>query len=305
MADVLIDDSEEGGEDLAIWRERFSTNRVFKTPFRDPQDNFWVYMQQFAAPPICEDNDVIRSHGTMGWTWMYAAEIEEEKNILTAFYKAVYLQPRKGTENEPVCLAPVLTRPYFNWFMDVDIKQSSPITIEFVRDVCSIIATTLACFFSDLLKQPNQPGTIEWSEEDGCSLVAGEGPGRLRIVIATSGFKHGINKDGREEYGIGLHPTSLGRLLITEEQAMVVRVAIICKCEQRFGIRNKENGCNIWEEVFDPAVYRGQGGTRIIGSSKVQACDLCQGRNPVLSIKVSADLSLFPDGSDILILMFV
>ncbi len=78
---------------------------------------------------------------------------------------------------------------------------------------------------------------------------------------------------------------SIGRLLVTEEQAHVMLVAIASDCEFLLGPRKKEEGYNTWQDVFDHSVYKGQGGTRMLGSCKVKICTSCNDKSSVLSIR--------------------
>lgn len=194
---------------------------------------------------------------------MYSIDIQHEKEILEKFYEAVYKR------DEVVCLAPALTN-YFNWFMDIDLKQSTPISIQYVREICRIVVTTVSSFYQELRDMPYTPGTPEWDDDEGVWLGAGEGRGRLRFAIATSGWKEGKNpKTDKIEYGIGIHPYSIGRLICTREQAQLMRIAIIDNCISVLGERLESQGFNPWDQVFDSGVYKGFGGTRILGSAKV------------------------------------
>jgi hypothetical protein len=117
-------------------------------------------------------------------------------------------------------------------------------------------------------------------------MGAGEGVGRLRFAVATSGFKRGTNKKGCVEYGLGLHLYSIGRLIVTAAQAQLIRTCIINECTRQLGPRLECDGLNPWDDVFDGSPYKGQGGTRMLGSCKVKSCTQCsQNTGAVLSIR--------------------
>lgn len=285
MASVFVDDVPVSGalisgpEEVAHWTEMFSKEKKLICPEKLPGIEFWRWMKKHLTGPIEENDDKERNYGTMGWTYMYSVPSQHESDVITAFYQCVYV------DNQPVCLAPALSKPYFQWFMDIDIKQKTPITMEYVMTICKIVVKTVSDFFPKLKKMSYKSNSPEWNNTNGWWMGAGEGIGRLRFVIATSGFKKGTSKDGSVEYGIGIHPYSIGRLLVDADQAKVIRLVIVNRCEEVLGRRKKEEGFNSWEDVFDANVYKGKGGTRMIGSCKVKTCEVCSPSQPMLSIK--------------------
>jgi hypothetical protein len=148
MSSVLIEDEQilediNPEQELQQWKELFDVSHRFEH-LRDSGDQgveFWSFMKRYNAGKIEDGDESVRSHGTMGWSYMYAAPIQEEHNILWAFYRSVYVLEHS------ICLAPALTRPYFLWFSDVDIKQSIPLEMPYVMRICRIaVACVASCF---------------------------------------------------------------------------------------------------------------------------------------------------------------
>jgi hypothetical protein len=261
------------------WQTRLSTKRTFSTgDIFDVGTNIWVIIGTFSAGETLDGDDKIRSHGTMGWTWMTAAPIQYEYKILRSYYESIYIL------DEPVCLAPALTKPFFIWFQDTDIKQTKPLTANYVRKICTIVVRVISSFYAGLKYITYSKLPAEWDEEDGWWTGAGEGIGRLRFIVASSGFKEGVNSQKQCEYGLGLHFYSIGRLMVTVEQALLMRLVIINECLKELGIRKPEDGYNTWEDVFDSGVYKGLGGTRMLGSCKVKPCELCNKKKDVQTL---------------------
>jgi len=298
MSCVLIEDDfdTEEAEIFKEWNQRFSIKRNFdmsKIAYNDTtMAGFWEIQKKFDSGKIEASDGKNRSHGTMGWTWLMAVPIQSEFLIQQSFYETVFIL------DKPICVAPSLTRPYFLWFTDIDIKQTQPVEISYVRKICQIVSKVVSSFYPDLIEmkysppKPTPPLIIkgmniptQWNNEEGYWIGAGEGIGRLRYMVTSSGFKNGISKNDQIEYGMGLHMYSIGRLLVTEEQAHIILIAIRVLCERELGPRIKDEGFNSWLEVFDDGVYKGQGGTRMLGSCKVKPCSNCTGKMPVMSIR--------------------
>src|SRR5262245_8954537 len=71
-----------------------------------------------------------------------------------------------------------------------------------------------------------------------------------------------------------------------QQLTAIRRQAIRSACEKELGARHPEDGFNSWQEVFDESVYKGNGGTRMLGSCKVKYCMQCKSKKTaVLSIR--------------------
>lgn len=190
---------------------------------------------------------------------MHSVPIQKELYVLTLFKECVY------DIGKPVCLAPALSTPLFLWFQDIDIKQSTPITTDYSLNMIRIICRTISDFYPELKTMQYKKNKPVWSELEGWWMGAGEGVGRLRFLVGTSGMKNGINeKTGKVEYSMGLHIYAIGRLLVTPDQAKIMRLAELDNLERYLGKRRPEDGFNLWEDVIDVGVYKGKGGTVLI-----------------------------------------
>ncbi len=191
MASVLIDFDGPTEEDmLEEWKKRFSSKRPFnieKYYYNDTtMASFWEIMKKHNSGQIEHNDNKVRTHGTMGWSWMFSIPIQEEFSVLQSFFETVYLLDKE------VCLAPALTRPYFVWFTDIDIKQSVPLEIDYVRKICQIVARTVSNFFPELKEIPytapkyyapleiktarkTMKIKTQWNNVDGLWMGAGEG----------------------------------------------------------------------------------------------------------------------------------
>lgn len=84
MVSVLIDDDEVLFDDykdkeLAIWEDCFAKKRSFShlknQKFDDRDKSFFLYMSRYTSGRILDGDDIIRTHGTMGWTWFFCFRV--------------------------------------------------------------------------------------------------------------------------------------------------------------------------------------------------------------------------------------
>lgn len=81
----------------------------------------------------------------MGWTYYYSIKPQYEFDMLRKFYEAVYI------EGEEICLAPTIAdKDWFVWFADIDIKQTEPLDIAYVKLLCETVAITVSKFYPRL-----------------------------------------------------------------------------------------------------------------------------------------------------------
>jgi hypothetical protein len=247
---------------------------------------FWEYISPFSANSTEANPNVIRTHGTLGWTYMFSVPLKKEHELLTRYMRAAFQR------DEDVCLAQSVTRPYFIFFMDYDYKSSKPIeNFEYALAACTFVARCYSKFFPSLLNSKE----ITYPDEDGDYLDkelaewtgAGEGFGRLSSVVASSGVKKGKNKKGDDEWTMGVHHYFIGRNLVNTQQAISMAMYMQKELEsstytdnqgvERSFSRDESKGLNSWANVIDIGVYKGNGGARMLGSCKIAACPTCKG----------------------------
>jgi hypothetical protein len=231
------------------------------------------YLNQYMVNREMSDKSL--THGFMGLRKFIHLDIKQEYNLLKSYYNTVFPNGEKQVDSEDFCLAQCLSSPLFIWFCDLDIKSFKEIETKIIFDISRVIVETLKIFFPQFKNQLKTECNPTWSENCQEWIGSGEGPNRYRLLIASSGKKEGINKKGQNEYGLGVHIYSIGRLRVTSEQALIIRRQLILRCEEELGYREKEKGDNTWEEVIDESVYKGNGGMRMLYCSKVKQCNDC------------------------------
>lgn len=214
------------------------------------------------------------THGCMGLIKFIHLPIEKEGYLLKACYETMFPKDGPGVEPQDFCIAPCLTRPLFMWFEDLDFKSYNPIPEKIILSTSRCILEAIKTFFPQFNDQPLLDGNNRWNPKTQ-EYEIGDGKNRYRLLICTSGEKQSADDHGKIKYGMGVHIYTLGRLRVTEEQALIIRQLAIRICKQKIGHREEEKGDNTWEDVFDKSVYQGNGGMRSPYCFKAISCSDC------------------------------
>lgn len=266
-------------ENISLAEERFQNLNGSLHKNSAIKGKFWDFVQPYYVQNDMNESSepIERSHGTMGWTYMFDVPITKEYEMLKNFYESVFL------EDINICLDQSLTRPYFQWFCDLDFKSSKKPEFSELFKYCKCIISELKTFFPSFYETdlvPNQAAKSKFYDHQTQEWIgSGEGKGRLRVMMSSSGLKEGKNEREVYTYSVGIHLNSIGRLRVTEMQARLMRSYMINKLSSQFGPRNMNDPlANDWNDVFDANVYKGRGGVRILGSCKVMQCTNCNNK---------------------------
>jgi len=148
--------------------------------------------------------------------------------------------------------------PIFRLFIDLDIFEKVEFTVEqllpWMKQMQKVVQE---CF-------PEIRGTNKEHNETYDSYS---------VLICTAPPKENVEKNGDLWCKTGVHLV-WPCILVDAEQAKSLRQALVQWFEATFGKRGKHN---IWEDVFDGAVYNSNG-LRMIGSGKLENCPTCKGK---------------------------
>jgi len=167
-----------------------------------------------------------------------------------------------------------VSEPYFKFFADFDYKSKKPIEREEILAICQIMAKSVANFFPDLKASPIDEAIeaekCDLDEETNEWLGAGEGQGKLKVLVSMS--TRTFDED-KKLYVVGVHVNWIGNLIVTREQATMIRrycIAILNAELPRDDVP--------WNKIYDAGPYTSSGGgLRMIGASKNVTCDKCKG----------------------------
>jgi len=118
----------------------------------------------------------------------------------------------------------------------------------------------------------NNNERVEFDKEALIWQGCGRGFGRLRCLLSYSATKE---KDAKGNYCLGIHANWIGDLRVTQEEALRIRLLAISRLEKKWPSSNSK--FNSWEDIFDRKVYLGQGGVRMLGTTKIKKCPTCKG----------------------------
>jgi hypothetical protein len=253
-----------------------------RRPFRPVQKEIpfmtWIQTNYRA------DANLEKTHGFMGAN--YEVSVRRNAELVNEVYDRYLAAIHKG---EDVCMDEILTE-YFPMFFDFDLYQEQPIDKEFLYEISSVTAMTVADFFPDLKAAPPEGG----SDDEGGKHArfqepfivwegSGKGNRRLRIMVSLATevneagedvFAVRENKDGKMYWKAGIHINCIGRLWVNKQMARSIALTVQHRLDIKFP-RSERNGQKPWADVVDLNVYNRR--MRMLYCSKASKCDACTG----------------------------
>lgn len=147
--------------------------------------------------------------------------------------------------------------PVFKMFVDLDILEDNPISDSRLHAwFCDIQSVMKEIFGQEF------PAPVEGSDDVD----------KLLMIVCRAPVKQ--KEKNKQIYAkTGVH-LIWPHVAVDSEKALFVRSAWIQYFEKKYGLRH---AANIWEDVFDRAVYE-KNGLRMVGSSKLENCTSCNGK---------------------------
>lgn len=227
-----------------------------------------------------------KTHGFMGLKKFISTPIELSFEVRKAYHESIFPNGNEQEDPEDFCFAECLSDPLFLFFMDCDFKWTKPVDSKemnrVVLNTAKAMVRTLRKFFPQFEKMPTKELRPEWDHKNQEWNGSGTGNNRYRILVASSGRKEGLNKNGEREWGLGLHIHSIGRCRVTSNQALIMRKYMMEECIKLMGYREAERGENPFPSVLDEGVLKGLGGVRSLYCSKVKPCPECSAMSDFL-----------------------
>lgn len=228
------------------------------------------------------------THGSYGTSYYISLPIEQEKNFLTCFAKAVEDDDRKAD----FCMTPCFSTPYFNFAADIDLKSNTPMDLSIGIEYGKCLMKALKKCFPNIADEepssdwPNAEKSYDDKKQQW--MGAGFGKNRFKILISTSGEKKKkVEKKGSKSemilddsqpeeekyfYKRGFHLYTLGRFAVTREEGTALAVIFGDICESVMGPRNPGNGENSHFEAIDKIYSKS---LRPLFGSKAEKCSVC------------------------------
>lgn len=297
-----------------VTKDQAKFDKGFRGYTHLPPVNFQEWCKKrFQAPSVSEDPDIVRTHGFMGLDYQISVKRSELSKDMEELYDK-YVEIVTHPIPQRICMDEKLSDPYCMFFQDLDVESNTPVEDEYMLDLCKIAVTTNSKFYPDLYisKFNNDIMTKEEIDNDPKKLQnviqtyskfntttgewhgAGTGRHRLRCMVSFphepeeqqyggSGKIPRTRDDGSIYYKHAAHLNYIGRQHVTVTEAKIINAFTVQEVERLCGPRNKENGENPWNSVFDSDVYKDtQGGVRMLLSHKVKRCK-CHNHNIKLS----------------------
>ena len=272
----------------------------------DAKTELMEWLSKYATGKVQagKENDYVRTHGSLGWCYMWSIPPEHQKELFKMYEAAL-------RKKEKVCIDEKLTQT-FHMFMDFDIKFSTstdlfdPISVvdqtgrtvvgyrwvKEVRGYAECAARTLSGFFPSLLEERDPPEVEElgyYDEKLGEWVGTLPGFGRLSCVATVGPVGKVSGENGKKEcWKVGMHLNWVGCIGVDPEKAIEIRDSTVVNLEIEYGPRNERQGENDWDSVVDKQVYgndkgkkktaSGTGGVRMVGSCKPVFCGKCSGK---------------------------
>lgn len=183
------------------------------------------------------------SYGTIGCgsKAMVVPTGKPQREFLEAFFN----DTRKGELN---VLAEYPSKPYFQWFLDADLlfcssKFNEESVTKFAIRFSQILSKVVVKFFPKSWEKDTEIPCLksEFSKDELNDKLyknamnewrgAGDGIGRYGILILTSKMKN-VEVEGQKCFKFGIHAHSIGRLRVTYDQAIIIRLAIMKEIEE-------------------------------------------------------------------------
>jgi hypothetical protein len=149
--------------------------------------------------------------------------------------------------------------PVFRLFVDLDIYDKEEFTIERLEPWLKEMQHVVKDVFPH----------VKPTRSKECNEIYDS----YSVLVCTAPCKDNVEKNGDSWCKTGVH-LIWPFILVDTEQAKFLRTATIQWFESKFGSRPDHN---IWEDVFDGAVYKSNG-LRMIGSGKLANCPTCKGK---------------------------
>ena len=249
---------------------------------------YWV-TQNFALN--CDKN----THQSFGFSKSLFLKPEQYENFINKYIQHRY------KNGERIVLDESITKPYFKYFVDLDIEQETDlklnnpydmptdelfektaIKMDQIYKIMAICTQTLGDFYPEIKKiQYISPfgihdhcGTHSWD------LFPFGSNSRLFMLWTTSGIKKIFDpKTKKITNKIGIHGYAIGGIYVNRQQALTIRRLIIHRLNDPKNELKKMD----WENTLDANVYgkyndddypgKRDGSIRIMGALKAEKCD--------------------------------
>ena len=139
-----------------------------------------------------------------------------------------------------------LRKELFVFFFDADVVQPEEASLEWIAGLARTLQRTIREYYP--------PSTD---------------PAALRVVVLRADPKPAKGADGSPCVKTGLH-IMLPGLVVTAEEALLLRAGCVAALRREHG-GERPLPCNVWEDVLDECVYKGNG-LRMVGSQKCSRC---------------------------------
>jgi hypothetical protein len=147
-----------------------------------------------------------------------------------------------------------LRKELFVFFFDADVVQPEEASLEWIGGLARTLQRTIREYY---------PPSTE--------------PAAFRLVVLRADPKAAKGADGSPCVKTGLH-IMLPGLVVTAEEALLLRAGCVAALRREHG-GERPLPCNVWEDVLDECVYKGNG-LRMVGSLKCSRCKCVAERRP-------------------------
>ena len=212
----------------------------------------WLGKRNFFA----RNTDVPRTHTIMSGGILHVTDRDYDE------FLSVYAEEiKKGTKT--LTFSELRSDPVFNMYFDIDILDESVLTLDYVKEMVSVVHRTVGLFFP------------------------GMGDNKMKCVVCTTQFKDVSVKVSSKKVSPGCEPVEdvfsdykkngyhlvYPFIRVNFERALQLRFSVVSELKRCMGERTIES--NPWSDVMDKAPYHN--GLKMCGSVKAIKCDICKG----------------------------